>query len=177
MPLCIVPIVVLGRKVRRASKDSSAPFIAQLSLLVEAFSGVRVIKAFALENRQLERFRENCKQLTSHGIRGMKAKALVNPMIEVIALTGLGALIVYIVASDTTLSDMMGFLVGTFMLLEPIKKLANAHVTFEQTSVGVGRLMAIARRTTDHQRSAVAQSPSAIQVGDRVRKCHFFLRR
>ena len=159
MPLCIVPIVVLGRKVRRASKDSSAPFIAQLSLLVEAFSGVRVIKAFALENRQLERFRENCKQLTSHGIRGMKAKALVNPIIEVIALTGLGALIVYIVASDTTLSDMMGFLVGTFMLLEPIKKLANAHVTFEQTSVGVGRLMALlAEQPTIKE----AQSPKAL---------------
>jgi subfamily B ATP-binding cassette protein MsbA len=141
LPLCIVPIVVLGRKVRRASKASSVPFITQLSLLVEAFSGVRVIKAFALEDRQLQRFRETCKQLTSQGLRGMKAKALVNPLIEVIALSGLGALIVYIVASNSGLPQMMAFLTGTFMLFEPIKKLANAHVTFEHTSVGVGRLM------------------------------------
>ncbi|MGZ4988961.1 MAG: ABC transporter transmembrane domain-containing protein, partial [Limisphaerales bacterium] len=159
MPLCIIPIVVLGRKVRRASKAGSVPYITQLSLLVEAFSGVRVIKAFALEGRQLERFRETCRQLTSHGLKGMKAKALVNPLIEVIALSGLGAMIVYIVYSDSALSDMMAFLVGTFMLFEPIKKLANAHVTFEQTSVGVGRLMDLLAEQPSIQE---AKSPKAL---------------
>ncbi|MDB6057458.1 MAG: ABC-type multidrug transport system fused ATPase/permease subunit [Verrucomicrobiales bacterium] len=153
MPLCIIPIIVLGRKVRRASKASSIPYITQLSLLVEAFSGVRVIKAFALEKRQLARFRETCRQLTNHGLSGMKAKALVNPMIEVIALAGLGGMIVYIVASNTALSEMMGFLVGTAMLFEPIKKLANAHVTFEQTSVGVERLMVL-----------LAEKPSIVEA-------------
>lgn len=143
LPLCLIPIIVLGKKVRRASGDQRASYIVQLNLLVEAISGIRVIKAFGLENQQVQRFRDTCQRLVRHGMKGVQARALVNPLIEFIALTGVGALIIYIVSQDTNINKLIAFLGTAVLLFEPIKKLANVHVMLEQTSVGVERLMAL----------------------------------
>lgn len=143
MPLCLIPIIVLGKKVRRASGNSRGFYIAQLNLLVEAIAGIRVIKAFGLESRQTERFRETAQHLVKHGMKGVQAKGLVNPLIEFIALTGVSGLIVYVIYSQTDIAKLFAFLVATALLFEPIKKLANVHVMLEQTSVGVERLMSL----------------------------------
>jgi ATP-binding cassette, subfamily B, bacterial MsbA len=143
MPLCLVPIIVLGKKIRRASGDTRTHYIAQLNLLVEAIAGIRVIKAFGLEDRQTDRFRDTARHLVRHGMKGVQARALVNPLIEFIALTGVGALIVYVIATQTDIGKLFAFLVATGLLFEPIKKLANVHVMLEQTSIGVERLMAL----------------------------------
>ena len=140
-PLCVVPIVVLGKKVRKASGHSRTANITQMSLLVEALSGIRIIKAFQLENDQLERFRATCKQMVHHGMKDTQARGLVNPIIEVIALTGLSGLLVFIAYGNVQIDDLIAFLTGIIMLFEPVKKLAAVHVLLEQTSVGVDRLM------------------------------------
>ncbi len=140
-PLCVIPIVVLGRKVRRASGHTRTANVSQMSLLVEALSGIRIIKAFQLENDQLERFRTTCKQMVHHGMKDTQARGMVNPIIEVIALTGLSGMLVYIVWGSVKIEDVMAFLTGIGLLFEPIKKLAAVHVLMEQTSVGVERLI------------------------------------
>jgi ABC-type multidrug transport system fused ATPase/permease subunit len=141
MPLCLIPIVVLGKKVRKTGRESHKTQVQQMSLLVEAISGIRVIKAFGLEQQQLGRFREICRELTRHGVKGVQAKAMVNPLIEFIALSGMGGMIVYIAYTNLALKDLLGFMIGAVLLFEPIKKLANVHVMFEQASIGVERLM------------------------------------
>jgi subfamily B ATP-binding cassette protein MsbA len=70
----------------------------------------------------------------------VQAKELTNPLVEVISMFGLGLLVVYIFASDTTLPDFVGFLTGVMMLFLPIKKLARVQVFFEQAAPGVERL-------------------------------------
>ena len=141
LPFCVYPIVVLGRKVRKASGQSRDANISQMSLLVEALAGIRVVKAYSLENEQMERFRHTGQQLVRHGMRGTQARGLVNPIIEIVAMTGIGSLLVYIVHSRTELSDLAAFLMGAIMLFEPVKKLAAVHVLLEQTSIGVSRLI------------------------------------
>jgi ABC-type multidrug transport system fused ATPase/permease subunit len=159
LPLCLIPIIVLGKKVRRASGDQRASYIVQLNLLVEAISGIRVIKAFGLEGQQVDRFRATCQRLVRHGMKGVQARGLVNPIIEFIALTGVGALLVYVVYADSSFNDLAAFLLATVLLFEPIKKLANVHVMLEQTSVGVERLISLLNEKSSIEES---QSPKPL---------------
>src|SRR5262249_8358312 len=46
-PLLILPIVIYGRKVRKAATAGLKTSINQASLLVEMLSGIRIIKAFS----------------------------------------------------------------------------------------------------------------------------------
>jgi subfamily B ATP-binding cassette protein MsbA len=143
LPLCMFPLLVLGKKARKASKASLGAEILQASQLVELLSSIRIVKAYNLERDQIVRFRKLSDQLVHHGMKNVRAKELVNPIIEVISMFGIGALTVYIFKTQTSLGDFVGFLTGLMLLFLPFKKLANVHILFEQASVGVTRLIEI----------------------------------
>lgn len=143
LPFCAIPIIVLGGKVRRAAKASLDASISQSSLLVEALSGIRVIKAFGMEAGSLARFRNFSQDIIHHDMKSTKARELVNPLVETISMLGLGLLIVVIFLSDTSIPDLASFLMGVVLMFTPFKKLANVHVVFQMASVGVDRLAQI----------------------------------
>lgn len=142
-PLFVVPIVILGRKARRARKDWLNVDITQSSLLIEMLSGIRVIKAFGLEAQQVERFRKLSRQLIHHTMKGVRAKELLNPIIETVAMIGFGFLVVYIAYKQRSIENMVTFLTGMAFIYTPVKKLASLHILIKQTSVGVNRLIGI----------------------------------
>lgn len=140
LPLCIIPLVVLGKKVRRATKASLSANISQSSLLVEAITSIRVVKAFGLEADSLKRFRDYCKQIIHHDMKSVQARELVNPLVEIISMLGLGLLIIYIFVSGIQFHELVAFLMAVVLMFTPIKKLASVHVLFQQATVGIERL-------------------------------------
>jgi subfamily B ATP-binding cassette protein MsbA len=156
-PLCAVPVLVLGRKARRASQAGLDVNIAQSSLLVEVLSGIREIKAFGLEGEQAERFRRLSRELIHHAMRGIRAKEQINPIIETVSMIGFGMLVVYIAYRQRNVSEMVSFLAGLAFLYTPVKKLAALHVLLEQTSVGVDRLGEILRQEPTVREPALAK--------------------
>jgi subfamily B ATP-binding cassette protein MsbA len=143
LPLCLYPLVRLGKKAKKATKAGLKASIMQSGQLVEMLAGVRVVKAFGLEEEQMARFRKTSSQIVHAGMKGVQAKEMVNPVIEVFAVLGLGALLIYVFQTGRSGSDLASFLIGILLFFQPIKKLAGLHVMFEQTSVGVGRLREI----------------------------------
>ncbi len=145
LPVCLVPILVLGKKARRASQGTVQATVSQSSLLVELLASIRVVKAFNLEAQQLARYRRLAKHLVHHGMKGIQAKELINPFIETIAALGFGCLVVWIFYTGRSLSDMVIFLGGVLTVYTPIRKLSVLHVLFQQSSVGVDRLGQVLR--------------------------------
>lgn len=143
LPLCLLPLLILGKKARRASRAALSAEISQSSHLVELLASIRIVKAYNLESEQIRRFRDRSRQLVHHGMKGVQAKELTNPIIEVISMLGLGALLVYTFKTQTSVGDFVGFLSGLMFLFLPIKKLAGVHILFEQASIGVIRLREI----------------------------------
>lgn len=139
-PLCIAPIIIFGKKVRRASKAGRQVNVTQASLLVELISGIRVIKAFGLESEQVERFRTLSRELIHYAMKSLRAKERINPIIETVSTTAFGVLILYIGWQQRSIEDMVGFLTGMGLFYTPVKKLGGIHVLFEQASAGVERL-------------------------------------
>jgi ATP-binding cassette, subfamily B, bacterial MsbA len=142
-PLCVIPVVVLGRKAKKASRASRHSIVTQTSQLVEFLSGIRVVKAFGLEQRQMERFERLSRDLLRNSVRGRKAKEQLNPIIETVAMFGIGLLIVYVAYQQLTVDYMAAFLAGMAFFYTPVKKLASVHVLLEQTSISVERLIQI----------------------------------
>jgi ATP-binding cassette, subfamily B, bacterial MsbA len=140
VPLLLFPLFVLGKKARRATKASLKANVRQSSQLVELLASIRVVKAFGLEGEQLARFRKTSGQIVHAGMKGVQAKELVNPLIEVVAVMGLGLLLLYVFQSGRSGAHLAAFLTGVLFLLQPVKKLAGLHILFEQAGVGTARL-------------------------------------
>lgn len=140
LPLCAIPIGKLGRKAREAGRRVALASTQQAGLLVEFLAGIRVVKAFGLENPQRERFRKLAWELFGQGMKAMRAREMVNPIIELISAFALSALILYIAFQGVRFTDLVTFLIGTATLYTPIKRLSQMHVVFAQASVAAERI-------------------------------------
>lgn len=140
LPICFLPLIVIGRKVRKITERYIQVGVSQSSHLVELLSAIRIIKAFGLEENQNERYRNSTKMQVYYAMKTVQSKELVNPIIETIAMFGLGALIISVFITNTRIPNLVGFLTGVVLLFNPVKKLANVHIMFKQASASVDRL-------------------------------------
>lgn len=168
LPAVMLPLLILGKKARRAMTASLKANISQSSQLVELLGGIRVIKAYNLEKTEMERFRKTSSQLVHAGMKGVQAKELINPIIEIIAMTGLGALLLYFFFAGRSGSDLVGFITGILLFFLPIKKLAGVHIIFEQASVGAMRLKEILA-----EKPKVVEAANAKAVADFKKELRF----
>lgn len=140
-PAVLLPLLVLGKKARRASREGRKANVGQSSMLIETLTGIRVLKAFNLEERQIQRFRQFSQKLVHHGMKGAQAKEMVNPLIEFVGAIGIGALVTYLFWTGQSLEDLASIVVGLMLFFVPVKKMAAVHILFEQASAGVDRLI------------------------------------
>ena len=59
----VLPLRTLGKKARKASQGAIAAGVQQSSQVVEALAGIRVVKAYGLEQEQVSRFRDLADRL------------------------------------------------------------------------------------------------------------------
>ena len=140
LPLVILPILVVGNRLKRIARQTVSVGVAQGSGLLEALSGIRLIKAYGLEKFQLDRYRGESLNLVNLEVKKTQAGKLVNPVIEVISTLGLGVLIIVVFATQQSVSDFVGFLTGLVMLPNPVKRLAQMHVDLVSATVSCERL-------------------------------------
>ncbi|HMJ89084.1 MAG TPA: ABC transporter ATP-binding protein, partial [Candidatus Acidoferrum sp.] len=141
MPLVVLPLFILGKKARRASRQQRKANVNQTSMLVEALGGIRVVKAFNLETFQLQRFREFARRVVHHGMKGVQAKEMANPIIEVVAALGISGLVLYLFWSGRTLDYLVAFVFGIATFFTSVKKISAVHILFEQAGAGVERIV------------------------------------
>lgn len=80
----------------------------------EAFSAIRLIKSFVLENQTSKRFRVLSQDLSSEGLRLAKYEAVFSPLLSF--LTQLGTLLILIVGGMDVISGLIT--VGTFVAFQ-----------------------------------------------------------
>jgi len=140
LPLVLIPILIVGNRLKRIARQTVSVGIAQGSKLIEALSGIRLVKAYGLENFQMNRYRNESLALVNLEVKKTQAGKLVNPVIEVICTLGLGVLIIVVFATHQSVSDFVGFLTGLIMLPNPVKRLAQMHVDLVSATVSCERL-------------------------------------
>jgi subfamily B ATP-binding cassette protein MsbA len=140
LPLVIIPILVVGNRLKRLARQTLSVGISQGSGLIEALAGIRLIKAYGLEDFQLERYRRESLALVNLEVKKTQASKLVNPVIEVVSTLGLGVFIIVVFATHQSVSDFVGFLTGLVMLPNPVKRLAQMHVDLVSATVSCDRL-------------------------------------
>jgi ABC-type multidrug transport system fused ATPase/permease subunit len=167
-PLTVVPVRILGKKVREMLKSGVMAGQAQDSLLVEMFSSMRVVKAFCLENLQMQRFNRIFNNMVRIGMKSTQSKELVNPTVETLSMFGLGVVIIYIFTFGVTAPELVGFLTGVTMMFTPIKKLGALHIYFQQAGIGAQRLVEIFA-----QQPSVKEKPDGAPVPTFSRELKF----
>jgi ATP-binding cassette subfamily B protein len=132
LALAPVPFVVFisaryGRRSRPALQEVQQR-IAELTADVEEnVSGVRVVKAFAAEERQLERFRGSVLRVFDQSMISTRLRAFYNPFIGFLPNLGLAVILLVggrqVINGTLTLGDFTAFYAYLLMLINPMRQL------------------------------------------------------
>jgi ATP-binding cassette subfamily B protein len=135
LALIPVPFVVLiaaryGR-ISRPALTEVQQRIAELTADVEEnVSGVRVVKAFAAEERQLDRFRGSVARVFDQSMIATRLRAFYNPFIGFLPNLGLAVVLLVggrqVINGSLTLGDFTAFYAYLLMLIAPMRQLGIA---------------------------------------------------
>jgi len=135
-PAVIYPIARFGRKMRHATLDGQAAMGDLTSLLEETVGGIRVVKAFGMEEYEQSRFRKLTGDFFEHQLSVFRVNALSFPIMELLAGFGIAGVLLYggmrVASGETTAGTLVSFLAAVIMLYEPVKRLSRANNDIQQ---------------------------------------------
>jgi ATP-binding cassette, subfamily B, bacterial MsbA len=158
-PVCMVPIVYYGKKVRRQGKLEEEKVGSMMSILQESFAGIRVIKAFAREEYEAEHFDSLSKEQFKSGVRVRKAIEIVSPMVEAVSAVGVGLALFYVWYTHLSAAKFLALLAGIFMLYDPVKKLSRIHLVMQQCFNATHNIFEIL-----HREPSIKDRPDAVGI-------------
>jgi ATP-binding cassette subfamily B protein len=153
--LAPVPLVVFvaaryGRLARPALQEVQQR-IAELTADVEEnVGGVRVVKAFAREDRQLDRFRTRVGQVFDQSMVSTRLQAVYNPFIGFLPQIGLAAILFVggrqVISGGLTIGQFSAFYAYLLMLLAPMRTLGISLGLAQRATASGARLFQILDR-------------------------------
>ncbi|HSS48001.1 MAG TPA: ABC transporter ATP-binding protein [Thermoanaerobaculia bacterium] len=149
-PVLLYPIIRFGKGMRRTSHRSQERMADLASLMTEGVRGHRVVKAFGMEEFELNRFREATRRHLRVNLWAQMLANSAGPVVESIAVVGAAGLLIYagksIRAGELSAPELVQFLTTLLMLYDPIRKLNKVNLILQEAMASgqrVARLMEI----------------------------------
>jgi subfamily B ATP-binding cassette protein MsbA len=146
-PLCIVPVVFFGRKVRLAGKAEEKEAAQMSIILQETFAGVRVIKSFAREDYQTAQFAKSSDTQCRNSLRVRRSSDIVQPLIESVAAFGVVLAMIYVYYYDISFIKFAALCGGIFMLYNPVKNLSRIPMLMQKSMVSAENVFSLMSMT------------------------------
>ena len=147
-PLVLLIIASIGRRVHRESGLVQERIADLTSVLHETISGVKVVKAFGMEDFENKKFAREGQGYLDTILRVTRIRNLASPSTEFLSAAA-GAVIIWYggmqVLSHEALkaSEFLGFLFAIFQLMPPIKELSGVNNRIQEATAAGKRVFDI----------------------------------
>jgi len=143
-PVCIIPIVIYGRKVRNSAKAVQKHNAELANLMHESFTGNRVIKAYNLENTVIEQFKATTQKYVGQLMRVIRSNEIPSQLMELFGATGIALVFLYVLhlpkEQRPGSEDFIAFVGAIVLIYPPIKALTRLHNQIHQARAASGRV-------------------------------------
>ena len=164
LPFSMFIIAWIGLKLRKHSSRIQAKMADITSILQETISGVKIVKAFGMENYENKKFIDETNNYFKMMLRIVRIRNASSPITEILSVL-VGAIIIYyggvLVLQYNTLkaSEFLGFLFAIFQLMPPIKELSTVNNRIQESSAAGDRIFEILDTNPN-----IKDKPDAVQV-------------
>jgi len=163
-PLVIYPISKFGQRLKRYSTKSMKVMGNVMSILDEAISGIRIVKAYNMEEYETARFSEENQNYYKNWMKRVSIRALSGPLLELIAGLGTAFLLWYggmrVISGSLTPGDFLSFLTGLSMLYAPIRKLNKVNIEIQEGIAASKRIFELLDTAPE-----IIEKPGSITLG------------
>jgi ATP-binding cassette, subfamily B, multidrug efflux pump len=168
VPLALISITVggFGGAIHRRFEQIQERFARISARVQENLAGVRVVRAFAAEDREIEDFRELNRDYLQRNLSLIQVSGLFHPMLTMLA--GVAALVgLYLGGREVmdgriTLGEFVAFTVYLGMLNWPVQALGWVVNLFQRGSASWGRMVELLDVAPAIGNAAGARGPEAV---------------
>jgi subfamily B ATP-binding cassette protein MsbA len=136
VPLAVLGMIVLGRLIRRISKQAQDALAEVTATAEEALAGVRIVKSFAREPYEIERYSGGIERIFALAMRRTRVRATLGPLIGLLAVSTIGIVLWFggreVIAGQLTPGQLVSFLLYTIMIASPIGAFTGLYSQFQQ---------------------------------------------
>jgi len=143
-PAAVFPITKFGKKMKTAAKGMQEKMADITTVLNESFNGIRVVKAFGMEDYERGRFRRDLRNFFDFDMRAVRATAMASPVMETIGAAGIAAIIFVagqqVIAGELTAGTFFAFVAAITGLYPQIKKLNDMNNVVQRAIASAERV-------------------------------------
>ncbi len=164
LPGAILPIVKFGAKIRRRGTRVQEWRAELNTILQETISGVRIVKAFGMEEYEKRRYWDASDQVFRSFMRIWRIDALTSPVLEI--LGSVGILIAFwagghlVLTKALTAGAFMAFLGALGSLYQPVKRIGQINNVIQRGMAGASRVFELMDLWSE-----VSERPDAVTIG------------
>ncbi|KAA0258991.1 ABC transporter ATP-binding protein [Deferribacter autotrophicus] len=131
LPIIVLPIVKIGEKIKKYSKKGQHKMGDLSSVLQETFSGIKVVKAFVMEEKEKEKFRKHNATFVKYELKRMIYNEISSPLMELIGAIGIALVVYYgglkVINGESTPGTFFSFMAAIAMMYDPFKRINSAN--------------------------------------------------
>ena len=139
MPICVIPVMVLARKIRRIYKGAFAQVAELVSRMHETFSGILLIKSNHTEKREVRKFVLVNGRYFRTVVKALLWKLFMAPVMESITVTISLGFLVYAYSRGVSISQMFMLLAPAFLMYQPIKEITKIVNNLQRSMAAADR--------------------------------------
>lgn len=143
-PTIALPMKYIGKRLKKISRSTQEKMADINSLLFETISGIRIVKAFCMEQYEMNRFKSQNQDFYKLKMKSIKRSLALGPITEFFGAL-FGVAICYWMGSEVingriSFGVFVLFFGSTMSLISPLKKLTNVHVINQQALAASERI-------------------------------------
>ena len=155
IPIAVLTMMRMGKRLHALGKSGQEQMGDMASTLQETLSGIRMVKAYARETAEAERFRESNRAFLSTTMKAIQVSSLGSSHIEVIGVVGVAVIIWYggflVINGDMTPGAFFSFLAAMFMVFAPLRRLSGSNNTIQQALAAAERVFNVIDLETEQE--------------------------
>lgn len=140
IPMCVFPIRYVGRKMVEKARLLQGQAGSITDRFTENLSATREVRAFGLEEMEVNRFRALSRSMLRAQMKVVKYAQALAPAIEIISSVGMSITFVYAYRIRIPLESFLAIIAALVVCYDPIKKLGALSNEIRRGEVSLERL-------------------------------------
>lgn len=146
-PASVLPVTRLSRKIKRFTKRGLVARGNLTTFLQESIQGNRIVKAFGMEEYEVERFNQENQRVLKQTLRASRIRAVVTPAMELLAAFGIAGVVWYggssVIEGGRTQGEFSAFIAAMVLMYQPFKSLTRMFAVVQQGIAAAERVFEI----------------------------------
>jgi ATP-binding cassette, subfamily B, bacterial MsbA len=144
VPIAAIGVRKIGVRVRKIMASEFQGALQMMESLQETVQGIRIVKAFTLENFMRDRQEKAIASFQIAANKLARVSSRTSPIMESLGGFAIAAVVLYsgytVIIRGNAPGSLFSFITSVIMLYEPMKRVARLHVDLSSSLFGVGLL-------------------------------------